>query len=494
MQTVLSGCKVGCNAARLWYALPSCALATLLAPAAHADPPPAVSHIAWSDDGQGAVLVTNRGLIFSDAAATQFRLMCNQAVGVGIGDPPSVAYLGAGRWIAATTGGLKSSADGGCSWQGVEPLSALQTPALVQHPTERETLYVAVYAPSQGGIRVTRDAGQNFSTLLSLQDNEFTHSLAVAPSDPQRVYAAGMAFDTTGNFTHYLLRSPDGGTSWERFNVALGELDERASLVAVHPTNADEILLKTTSLTPDQPERVLLSRDGGENFTVAFQGWRLSDASYVKLGSEVWVASVEGLWRSTDVLAGFEKQGIAQYMSSVTEHEGVLWASGMFAGTSAGDDGVGISSNGGQAFEPWMQFRDVDEPVACAPEAPTAVACETAWPHWQFEVLGLSGDAATGSGGSAGNVSSGGAGGDWRDAAASGATGGAHDTTARDGGGCSFARQRGQHSTQATFLAATALGLSCARRAFSRSRRTNRTHRATRRSPLILGRISHASI
>jgi hypothetical protein len=439
--------------------------ATLLAPRAYADPPPRVSRILWSDDGQTVLLVTNRGLIFGDAEPVQFRLMCNQAIGVGVGDPPTLAYLSDGRWMAATTTGLKTTADSGCNWQGVEPLAALQTPALAQHPTARDTVYVAAYGSGQGGIYVTPDKGVTLSVVLPLQDNEFTHSIVMAASNPSRIYAAGIAFDDAGNFTHYVLRSPDGGTSWERFPVALGELDERATLVAVHPANEDEVLLKTTSLSPEQhPERLLLSRDGGESFTSAFEGLGLSDISYAKQGAEVWVANVDGLWRSNDALTSFNRQGLAEWMSCVTEREGRLWGCGLFAGATGGKDGIGISSDGGQLFEPWMDFREVDEPVACDARAETAVACEAAWAHWQFEVLGSQepGDASTSTGGNAGSS--------WRDAAG-GTAGQIHrDGPRQSDSGCTVARPRGKRSAHPTFLYVAAIGLSLLRRRLRKRR------------------------
>jgi hypothetical protein len=360
-------------------------LVSTLAAGVLADPPPRVVRMVWAPDGRNVVLVTNRGLVFGDEQTKRFRLMCNDALDLRVDDVPRVAFLGDGRLITAGTTGVKVSADGGCSWQGVAPFGELQTPSRAQHPAERDTLYLATFGEGQSAIHVTRDGGKSFSELLPLTDTEFVHSLLIAPANPQRIYAAGVAFDTS-TMTHSVLRSSDGGGTWERFTLALDPMqEERASLVTVNPSNENELLVKTTAYNPEAtPERLLLSRDGGATFTKIFQGTSLKDASYGPAG-DVWAADQVGLWRSTDGPMTFARHGEARWMSCVDHHGGRLWGCGQFA---AGKDGIGVASNVEDPFFPWMDFRDVREQVACDTNAPALAACETTWAHWQFEVLG----------------------------------------------------------------------------------------------------------
>ena len=359
---------------------------TLAAPAA-ADPPPRVVQMVWAPDGRHLVLVTNRGLIFGDEQTKRFRLMCHDALDLRVDDIPSVAYLGDSRLVTAGTAGVKVSADGGCSWQGLGPYGDTQAPAMAQHPTAPDTLYFATFGSGQSALRLTRDGGKTFSELLPLTDTEFMHSMLVAPGNPQRIYTAGVAFDAS-TMTHSVLRSPDGGATWERFTIALDAMqEERASLVTVNPQNENELVIKTTAYNPETtPERLLLSRDGGATFTRIFLGTSIKDASYGPAG-DFWVADQVGLWRSTDGLATFSRHGSGRWMSCVDHHGGRLWGCGQFDGSPA-KDGIGVASKAEDPFFPWMDFRDVYEQIGCDANAPSIAACATTWSHWQFEVLG----------------------------------------------------------------------------------------------------------
>jgi len=403
--------------------------AVLIATPVRADPPPRIYDMVWSPDAHDVVLVTNRGLIFADTETHRFRLMCNQALDVGVGDPPDVAYLPDRRLIAATTPGLRVSSDGGCTWRGVDPLATIQTPALAQHPSDLNSLYVASYGPGASGIHVTHDGGAIWASALALGDDEFTHSLSIAAANPQRIYAAGMKFDATSR-SHYLVRSSDGGRSWERTTIPLAAGEERASVIAINPANADELLVKTTALDPDAtPERLLVSRDRGDHFAQVFVDNQIVHASYGEAAANVWVSDAQGLWRSTDGMQNFARQGPARWMTFAQEREGRLWGCGQFAGLGGAAEGVGLALRIDDPFSSWMDFRDVKEPVACGAGAPSAVACDFAWAHWQVEVLGYSDGGVPDSGGA-------GSGSDAGVEAGAGAAGAPQQLAAADDGGC----------------------------------------------------------
>lgn len=391
--------------------------------------------MVWSPNDHDIVLVTNRGLIFADTETHRFRLMCHQALGVGVGDLPRVAYLADGSLIAATTPGLQVSSDGGCSWRGVQPLAAIQTPALAQHPQARDTLYVASFGPGASAIRVTRDAGKTWESALALADNEFTHSLSIAAADPRRLYGTGVSFDAS-SMSHYLLRSADGGVTWERSPLVLGPGEEHASVVAIHPSNADEVLIKTTALEPElSPERLLLSRDRGEHFEQVFADNLIAHASYGENALSVWVSDAQGLWRSTDGMQNFARHGPGRWMTFAAERESHLWGCGQFAGLGGAAEGVGLALKLDDPFSSWMDFHDVNEPIACGAQAPSSLACDFAWAHWQVEVLGYTDAGVPPDAGSAGTggVDAG------SSAGSAGAAGASIQRAAADDGGCAVA-------------------------------------------------------
>jgi hypothetical protein len=253
-------------------------------------------------------------------------------------------------------------------------------------------------------------------------------------------------------------------------------------VLAVRPGKPREVVLKTTALDPSRfPERVLVSRDGGETFESIFQGEKITSAAFTDAGQVLFITNEEGLWRSTDDLRTFERQGPASWMSTVVEHDGKLWASGHLAGEGGGPDGVGTSVDDGQTFTVFMDLRQVTEPVACVADAETTVACSDTWAHWQVEVLGPD---RTGGGGAAGGEP-------WQ---AAGATGWGDRAEKNDGGetGCAVPASRAPvNRAWAVFLLLGAIGATRGARHRGRSpcylpRRAFLLHRADRVSRRLL--------
>jgi hypothetical protein len=174
--------------------------------------------------------------------------------------------------------------------------------------------------------------------------------------------------------------------TWERSDIPLlaKELDVR--LLAVSPKDPEMLLASPTTEEPRMDlERLLVSRDGGKTFSSSFAVKDLKDAAFSADGSMVWVAGLEGLWRSTDDLKTFERIGAAEYMTNVVEHDGKLFASGYYAGLAAVLDGIGVSADHGDVFQPWMAFKDVADPIGCDPSSFTAMTCKMPQSDWERE-------------------------------------------------------------------------------------------------------------
>lgn len=356
-----------------------------LAAAAHA--PPQVFEAIVAPTGDAAVLLTNRGLLFGSLPSGPWRLMCNEAVGINGFEQPDLALLPDGSLIAATTAGLQRTADGGCSWQGVEPFAGVSTPALVQEPSAAATLYVAVFAPDIGGIHVSADAGASWSLRYGVGDHDYIEELLLVPSAPEQLYASGQVFDDMGNFTHYVARSRDRGATFERHEVALLDNEADVTLLAVSPSDPDLLLaraLDNSGTLAMRMDRLLVSRDGGQTFASVLTVNMLLDAQFAADGTTAWAASIEGLWRSDDVAATFEQVPGPERASCAIERQDELWVCGWYA---PGRDGVGVSTDGGRSFTPLLSFDQVTEPVACPAASATAMTCDMLWRDWQREIL-----------------------------------------------------------------------------------------------------------
>lgn len=117
----------------------------------------------------------------------------------------------ADRVLASTGEGLMESTDAGRSWSPVAPGEMTVGLALAR---EGETTLAYAYriAPDFEGMALSRDYGRTWTPLAESPPGPILF-VAVAPSDPQAIYAA----NREGRVFH----STDGGESWTALNRAL---------------------------------------------------------------------------------------------------------------------------------------------------------------------------------------------------------------------------------------------------------------------------------
>ena len=95
--------------------------------------------------------------------------------------------------------GLQRSVDAGASWQPHLPLDFVNS--LATDPRHPGTLYAGV----DGGVRVSRDHGAHWRSILKVPDNEGISVVAMDPARPGTIFAGGLD----------LRRSRDGGRTWK---------------------------------------------------------------------------------------------------------------------------------------------------------------------------------------------------------------------------------------------------------------------------------------
>lgn len=351
--------------------------------AAHA--PPQIFRATFYAEGQRVVLLTNRGFIFGDLMADEWRLMCNQALGVNSSERPDLAALPDGSLLVATSTGLKRTRDGGCTWLPEPRFGSTSVPAMAQHPSDPLSLYIGAFGSAESGVHVSRDAGATWRQLLAVEDDDFIEELLVAA--PEILYVSGQVFGSADGLMHYVARSSDAGTSFERQEVDLLEGEADLMLLAANPRDPDLLLARALddSTGIARMDRLLVTRDGGRTWSSSLAVETLVAAAFGSDGTTAWVASSQGLWRSTDGAASFSHVAGTSWISAAFEHDNALWASGYYAD---GVDGIGVSSDLGASFQPLMAFTDVTDPVRCGPQAATTAACALLWQDWQREILG----------------------------------------------------------------------------------------------------------
>jgi photosystem II stability/assembly factor-like uncharacterized protein len=145
-------------------------------------------------------------------------------------------------YIAAASGGIFKTVDGGATWQAIfDHATGLSMGALamdVQHP---DTIYAgtgeacsAGYSYFGSGIYRTTDGGASWAHI-GLDDSRYIARVVVETENPQSVWVAAMGELFGPGGQRGVFHSTDGGASW---NQSLFVNDSTgASDVVVHPTN-----------------------------------------------------------------------------------------------------------------------------------------------------------------------------------------------------------------------------------------------------------------
>ncbi|UCC48558.1 MAG: sialidase [Gemmatimonadota bacterium] len=139
-----------------------------------------------------------------------------------------------------------------------------RTIAVVGIPGDRMVYYAGA---ASGGIWKTVDGGLNWEPIFDDQDAHAIGALALAPSDPEIVWAGtGEPFIRSNvSIGNGIYRSTDGGATWQHMGLTN---TGRIARILIHPTNPDIVYAAAVGhgYSP-QPERgVYRTRDGGRTW------------------------------------------------------------------------------------------------------------------------------------------------------------------------------------------------------------------------------------
>jgi len=255
--------------------------------------------------GDGIYKTTDGGQNWKNMGLKNSERISSIAVNPENSDEVYVGVLG-NLWGESDERGVYKTTDGGETWESIFKVNATTGCSdLIVDPTNFNTMYAAfwefnrtAYSFSSGGansaLYKTTDAGKTWDKI----HNGFPtgdlgrFSIAVAPSEPNRLYAVVEAKKDKG-----LYRSDDGGASWKYLNKDF-EVVVRPfyfSRIVVSPYNPD-ILLKA-GLSG------YMSKNGGKTFR-AINGGVHSDfhdyAFSVSDSSKIYVGTDGGVYRSYD--------------------------------------------------------------------------------------------------------------------------------------------------------------------------------------------------
>ncbi|MEO5754257.1 MAG: glycosyl hydrolase [Chthoniobacterales bacterium] len=154
----------------------------------------------------------------------------------------------------------------GMKWREIGPFRGGRGVAIEGVPGEPNTYYFGAVA---GGVWKTTDGGANWKPMFDKQHSTSSiGALAVAPSEPNTIYAGAGESALRGNITYGdgVYKSVDGGRNWR--NVGLKDSRHIGALI-VHPDNPDIVFVAAIghAFGPNEERGVFRTTDGGQTWT-----------------------------------------------------------------------------------------------------------------------------------------------------------------------------------------------------------------------------------
>jgi hypothetical protein len=328
-------------------------------------------------DPEHLLLRTTFGLLESSDGGARFSYVCEEALGLTEGEDPMLAVAEGSVRVAATFNGLLTSADG-CSYQRNEELSDVVVADLALDWGDPRRLLALVATQFPDGRFESRlveslDSGASFSNVGdALPPDVLPLSLDVSRTEPSRVYLS-VRLGYEDGYSSAVLRSRDGGRSFERVVLPGTENGRLAFIGGLHPTDPDRLYVRVNA----SPNTVLhTSGDGAESFVEMFAGTGkllgfavAPDGQSVAFGGPMdgtFVASADGsmLERRSDVAPtclAWNDEGLYACVDAAT-------------GAS-----FGRMSHDAREFEALLRFAELEGPFACAEDTFVGAMCESAW-------------------------------------------------------------------------------------------------------------------
>jgi hypothetical protein len=365
---------------------------------AHA-PPQATgifSDVAGGSSGPDWVR-TNRGVILRDAAGDPLRLLCSDAYSASLSEVAPMVAVADSLVVATYNGGILRISEGGCSVELAEAPLAGRHVIDLDAASDRSSVWALVTPQSDqvGSVLVSTDAGRTWDEAGEVSG--FGSALRAAPSDPSRLYVTAQLETEDGEGAHQLLVSDDGAAEFSVHPVTLLDSEVRAYVLAVDPTDAERVFLRTLPGDPSEPERLLLSEDGGQNFSDVASA--LGPLVLAFGGDEVWLGGKDGLARSLD--GGLSFESVPQsptHVGCLAIADGSVLACGHQDLEFSVLEMAADESN----FSPALRFNQVTEQVSCGDDSEIVALCQANFEDWLEEqappALGAAGAEATGEG------------------------------------------------------------------------------------------------
>jgi hypothetical protein len=254
--------------------------------------------------------------------SSHFRWLCEKNIGYEGTFDPKYRVAADGTIYATTFRGLRVSRDGGCSFQTATADLPATDPGYINNiwvdaldVASNGDVWVATAESARpNNVFRSTDGARTFHPTDNSSTVIWWRSIAVAPSNAQRVYVTGYQVTQTGPDggaippAVHLRRTDDGGTTWQPLPVAAYHLGTSPLILvdAVSPTNPDLVFVHSQRAEVPASDKLYRSLDGGQSVAEVLTTTDPIRNVVVRADGTVLVATtLGGVFRSTDGGATF---------------------------------------------------------------------------------------------------------------------------------------------------------------------------------------------
>lgn len=158
---------------------------------------------------------------------------------------------------------LMFATDGPNVWT-VNTIDVGRVIALNINPANQQIMYCGSL---DSGVFKSTNGGANWFTVNSGLTYKAVQSLAIAPSNPNVIYAGT---DSMGGVNSGVYRSSDAGATWTLYNSGLAQRSIQA--IAVSPTDPNTVYIAVFNALANSTDGLYKSTNGGINWVVANTG------------------------------------------------------------------------------------------------------------------------------------------------------------------------------------------------------------------------------
>lgn len=368
-------------------------------------------------DPQSLYVATTFGLLISHDNGCTFKWVCEQNIGYGGTFDPLYAVAKDGTIFATTFDGLRVSRDGGCSFTTATSELAADDPNRIANMwidaldigANGHVWVATADSTKPNNVYLSTDNGLTFGPKGMQSSTVYWKSVRVAPSDTQRVYAAG--YEIAGNPRAHFLTTDDAGANWTESTLTNVQYGPTPLLLvkAVSKTNRDVLFVTSVQAAPPMGDRLYRSTDGGKTFEEVLTTTTPIADVVVRSDTHVIVAvGTGGSFQSTNGGSSFSLVANSPLLSCLGEApNGELIGCGAnwqpdFLSVGKSQDGV--------SWQKVFRFVELAGPLECPAGTAERDVCDVQlWPtmQQQFGIKSLEGCRATTDGALDGAMTSG---------------------------------------------------------------------------------------